>query len=208
MKPREQQPPMSSRDDGSRTPCCFWNTVGLIAAALVGICGLIQFGHFVAEKEDEHQGAGGDVIIHAEIRTLYASEALVDFCKKHDVFAIGSRQELMCLLACDGLERSWYGSTVRLFLANGQSRESSGVGSLAESGFRHTLAVLQTLAGKPTRTATLDYRCARIVIIPRQLENETPPVALEQLLMRPEGMEAVPRLPSAPPTMPRDGNPA
>ena len=150
MKPRKRQPQTSPVDHPSGTPCCQWDTVGLIAAALVGICGLIQFGYFVAENDAEHQGVGGDVIIRAEIRALYASQALVDFCKNHDLSAIGSREELMCLLECEGLEKIWYGNTVRLFQANGQSRDSSGVGSLAEPGFRHTLAVLQTLAGRPS----------------------------------------------------------
>ncbi len=115
------------------------------------------------------------------------SQDLVDFCNNHDVSAIGGREELKCLLECDGLQTIWYGNTVRLFQANGQSRDSSSVGSLAEPGFRHTLAVLQTLAGRPPRTATIDYRAARIVIISRQLANEKPPVALEQYLIDPLG---------------------
>ncbi len=190
MKPGKRQPPTSAVDHPSGTSCCRWETVGLIAAALVGVCGLILFGYSVAEKDAKHQGLGGDVIIRAEIRALYASQALVDFCNNQDLSAIGGRDELMCLLECDGLQKKWYGSTVRLFQANGQTRDSSSVGTLAEPGFRHTLAVLQTLAGRPPRTATIDYRSARIVIISRQLENEKPLVALEELLMRPEGMEA------------------
>ena len=190
MKPRKRHSPTSPVDYPSGTPRCRWETVGLIAAALVGVCGLIRFGNFVAKNDAKHQGLGGDVIIRAEIRALYASQALVDFCNKNDLSAIGGREELMCLLECDGLQKIWYGSTVRLFQANGQSRDSSSVGSLAEPGFRHSLAVLQTLAGRPPRTATIDYRAARIVIISRQLENEKPLVALEQLLMRAEGMEA------------------
>jgi hypothetical protein len=167
-----------------------WDTVGLIAAALVGLCGLTQFGYFVAKHDAKQQGVGDDVIIRAEIRTLCASQALIDFCKNHDLSAVASRDELMCLIECDGLQKTWYGSTVRLFQANGQSRDSSGIGSLTEPGFRHTLAVLQTLAGRPPRTAKLGYDSAMIVIIPRRLENEGPLSALEQLLMRPEGMEA------------------
>jgi hypothetical protein len=190
MKPRKRQPPTSPVNRPSRTPRCRWDTLGLIAAALVGFCGLIQFGYFVAKNDAKHQGVGGEVIIRAEIRAIYASQALADFCKNHDLSAIRGREELMCLLECEGLQKIWYGSTVRLVQANGQSRDSSGVGSLAEPGFRHTLAILQTLSGRPPRTATMDYRSARIVIISRQLENEKPLAALEELLMHPEGMEA------------------
>jgi hypothetical protein len=190
MKPRKQQPPKSPVDHPSRTPGSRWETVGLVAAALVGIGCLVRFGHSVANHNAKHEQVKDDAIVRAEILTLYASQRLIDFCRNHDLCAIASRDELMCLIECDGLENSWYGSTVRLFQANGRSRDSSGWGSLTDSSFRHNLAVLRTLAGRPPQTPKLDYSRAKIVVIPHQRENEDPLMVLEQLLMRPEGMEA------------------
>ena len=161
-----------------------------MAATLVGICCLIRFGYFVAKHDAKQERGGDEAIIRAELLTLYASQALIDFCKNHDVSAIASRDELMCLIECEAMQTRWYGSTVRLFQADGRSRDSSGLGFLTEPGFSHTLAVLQTLAGRPPRTSKLDYSRARIVVISRELENEEPLCVLEQLLMRPAGMEA------------------
>jgi hypothetical protein len=138
----------------------------LIAASVIGICGLIRFGYFVADQNAKQQGVGDDIIIRSEILTLYASQALMDFSQNHDLSAIASRAQLICLIECEGLQQTWYGSTVRLYQANGQSRDTSGVGCLTESSFVHTLAVLQTLAGRPPRKAKLDYARARIFIIP------------------------------------------
>jgi hypothetical protein len=161
-----------------------------MAATLVGICCLFRFGYFVAKHDAQQERGGDEAVIRAEILTLYASGGLIDFCKSHDLSAIASRDELMCLIECEGLQESWYGSTVRLFQANGRSRDSSGLGSVTEPGFRHSLAVLQTLAGRPPRTAQLDYSRARIVVVPPELENEEPLLVLEQLLMRADGIEA------------------
>ncbi len=191
MKPRKQQP-KSLVHHSSRTAGSLWGTVGLIAAALVGIGCLVRFGDFVANHNAKQEQVEDDAVVRAEILTLYASQGLIDFCTDHDLSAIAGRDELMCLIECEGLENSWYGSTVRLFQANGRSWDSSGLGFLTDSSFRHNLAVLQTLAGRPPQAPKLDYSRARIVIIPRQLENEEPLLALEELLMRPEGMEATP----------------
>ena len=162
---------------------------GLIAAALLGLCGLVFFADFVARR-DAKQAGGSDRVVRGEVLTLVGLEALIDFSKGQDLSAIASRDELMCLIECEGLRKTWYGIRVRIFQANGQSQDASGIGDITEPNFRNTLDVLQTFAGRPPRTAAMDYSRARIVVIPRRLENAEPATALEQLLMQPGGADA------------------
>lgn len=158
----------------------FLSRASLFAAAVIGMFGL----HLLALHAGREPESPNRATVAIDYQTIWASQRLIDFAKKHD--PLPPAEELQRLLKEAHFEGTWYAVENRFYFENGESEDlpkflpaDDWFGILAP-----TRQVLEILAGHPVTLTNDPESHPRIVVLDDEIFKQDPHQSFPALLER------------------------
>jgi hypothetical protein len=151
------------------------------ALALAAAVGIISFVTFEALRKTRPR-TESEVALMTRGETIYMTQRMLDFCRRTDLSALESDDDLVRAISSADLADQWCGLVTTELLNNGGiARKPQVVGvRTPQSTMAFLLCCLKTAAGTPPK-GPIDYTTAKVVILDESFMSRDPIKVLGEL---------------------------
>jgi hypothetical protein len=157
--------------------------IAMLVTSILGIIGLAALSNSVVRPKADSPNGG--MIVRWECLNVWLHPALYDLARRFSESGeLPSQEALLRNAEQPGLKEAWYILTLRAVQANGQSAVISMIRRPYETAPAFSdefVDVLATAAGRPPRSARIDYLRAEIGVVPDRLLSLDPREAFDEL---------------------------